>query len=129
MDLNVTSVGHYYLNILPQEGMTIQDCYLALPKNPDEHKVIFKLHRQFGHPRKEVLETLLKNVGEESEVTKKTIEKIHQRCMTCKKFSLTPPRPVVSLPEATEFNQVLTMDLKQVKVLNYRYILHMIQIY
>ena len=61
----------------------------------------------------------MKNVGEESKVTKKAIEKIHQRCMTCKKFSPTPPRPVVSLPAATEFNQVLTMDLKEVKVLNY----------
>ena len=46
--------------------------------------------------------------------------------MTCKKFSPTLPRPVVSLPAAMEFNQVLTMDLKEVKVLNYRYILHMI---
>ena len=68
----------------------------------------------------------MKNISEELKVTKKAIEKIHQRCMTCKKFSPTPPRPVVSLPAATEFNQVLTMDLKEVKVLNYQYILHMI---
>ena len=68
----------------------------------------------------------MKNVGEESIVTKKAIEKIHQRCMTCKKFSPTLPRPVVSLPAVPQFNQVLTMDLKEVKVLNYLYILHMI---
>ena len=46
--------------------------------------------------------------------------------MTCKKFSPTPPRPVVSLPATTEFNQLLTMVLKELKDLNYRYILHMI---
>ena len=38
VDLNVTSVGHYYINILPQEQLSIQDCYLALPKNSEEHK-------------------------------------------------------------------------------------------
>ena len=32
VDLNVTSVGHYYINILPQEKLSIQDCYLTLPK-------------------------------------------------------------------------------------------------
>ena len=61
VDLNVTSAGHYYLNILPQEKTSIQDCYLTLPKNPVEHKkVILKLYRQFGHLRKEVLETFEK---------------------------------------------------------------------
>ena len=66
MNPNVTSVQHYYLNILPQEKMLIQDCYLTLPKNPEEYEQgILKFHRQFGHPRKEVLETLLKNVSEE----------------------------------------------------------------
>ena len=83
VDLNVTSIGHYYINILPQEKMLIQDCYLTLPKNPEEHKkAILKLHRQFGHPRREVLEILLKNVGEESKATKEAFEKIHQRCKT-----------------------------------------------
>ena len=51
---------------------------------------------------------------------------IHKQCKTCPLFSTTPPRPVVSLPIACEFNEVLTMDLKEVKVLQYKYILHMI---
>ena len=41
VDLNVTSVGHYYINILPQEKLSIQDCYLTLPKNTKEHKKQF----------------------------------------------------------------------------------------
>ena len=61
VDLKVTSVGHYYINILSQEKLSIQDCYLTLPKNPEEHeKVILKLYGQFGHLRREVLEILLK---------------------------------------------------------------------
>ena len=54
---------------------------------------------------------------------------IHNRCLTCKKFSPTPPRPVVSLPPASEFQEVLTLDLKEVKAEQHRYILHMIDAY
>ena len=51
---------------------------------------------------------------------------IHNECMNCKEFSPTPPKPVVSLPPACEFQEVLTMDLKEVKVGSFYYILHMI---
>ena len=68
VDLNVTSAGHYHLNILPQEKRSMQDCYLDLPKNSEEHrKVIPKIYQQFDHSRKEVLETLLKNVKAQNE--------------------------------------------------------------
>ena len=41
VDLNVTSAGHYYLNILPQEKRSIQDnCYLELPKNSEEQRKV-----------------------------------------------------------------------------------------
>ena len=41
-------------------------------------------------------------------------------------FTTTPPRPVVSLPAASEFSQVLTLDLKEIRVQDYKYIFHMI---
>ena len=37
-------------------------------------------------------------------------------------FTTTPPRPVVSLPAASEFSQVLTLDLKEIRAHDYRYI-------
>ena len=70
--------------------------------------------------------SLLKKVKCDDEEAKKTVATIHGRCITCKKFSPTPPRPVVSLPAPSEFGEVLTKDLKEVKVQQYRYILHMI---
>ena len=54
------------------------------------------------------------------------VASIHESCATCKRFSPTPPRPVVSLPQASDFGEVLTLDLKEVKVGQFRYIFHMI---
>ena len=47
-----------------------------------------------------------------------------ERCDTCKRFQRTPARPVVSLPMATEFNDVVAMDLKVWQ--QGTYILHLI---
>ena len=54
------------------------------------------------------------------------VTKIHETCGTCKRFSPTPPKPVVSPPTVNNFGEVLTIDLKEVKVKPYKYILHMI---
>ena len=129
VELEVTSAGHYALFILPvEEKLTkVESCLMVLPKDDKEKEgVLLKLHRQFGHPREEVMETLLKEVKSWSPKVKEIVGKIHSRCKTCKLFSPTPPRPVVSLPAASDFNEVLTLDLKEVKVESYKYIFHMI---
>ena len=48
------------------------------------------------------------------------VASIHESCATCKRFSPTPPRPVVSLPKASDFGEVIKLDLKEVKVGQFR---------
>ena len=40
---------------------------------------------------------------------------IEQKCNLCKTYAKTPPRLVVSMPMAKEFNEIVAMDLKQYK--------------
>ena len=54
------------------------------------------------------------------------LEKIHSECQLCKKYAPTPPRPAVSLPMASEFNEMVSMDLKK---WNSKYILHLIDMW
>jgi hypothetical protein len=130
VDLDLTGPGHFSLFILPVEWKELETCLLTLPdEKKEKQKVLLKLHRQFGHPRIEVLEALLKKVRADDEDVKEMLKKIYEKCETCKKFSKTPARPVVSLPPASEFNEVLTMDLKEINVGQYKYILHMIDAY
>ena len=52
------------------------------------------------------------------------LEEIQDNCRSCKCNRIVKPRPVVSLPRASVFNQVVNVDLKQEK--NFKYILYFI---
>ena len=65
---------------------------------------------------------VLKSVKCDDAAMKELVAMIHSKCVTCKKFLSTPPRPVVSLPAASDFNEVMTKDLKEVKVGNFKYV-------
>ena len=71
-----------------------------------------KLHKQFGHPSFQKLISLVKNAGVDNRNLEEALEKYSNNCDTCKKFSRPKPRPVVSLPMATKFNETVSMDLK-----------------
>ena len=61
VDLELTSAGHYALCIMPMEKdlSKLEKGLAKLPKEMKEKEwKILKLHRQFGHPEKEVWETL-----------------------------------------------------------------------
>ena len=52
VDLNLTAVGHYALDILPKGKEKAEECLVTLPMDPKEKKAtLLKPHRQFGHPR------------------------------------------------------------------------------
>ena len=71
-----------------------------------------KLHRQFGHTGSENLVKLLRNAGVRNRKLELEIEAVTKGCETCMKFKRPVPRPVVALPMASKFNEVIAMDLK-----------------
>ena len=86
-------------------------------------KKVEKLHKQFAHPAPEKLKILIRNSGMHDLEIEKNIDEVSRKCETCRRFLKPPPRPIVGLPLATEFNDTVAMDLK---VINQRFILHMI---
>ena len=78
-------------------------------------KVIDKLHTQFAHPSSSRLLSLLKDAGLFDEDLKAIAEETSKGCNVCKRYKKTPARPVVSLPLATKFSEVVAMDLKEWK--------------
>ena len=43
-----------------------------------------------------------------------TITRVVNDCKICQKFQKSVSRPKVTLPKATDFNQVVTLDLKSI---------------
>ena len=73
-----------------------------------------KFHTQFGHPRSEQLIELMKNSGIEDEKFLKIVDTV-KNFETCKIQKKQKPRPVVVLLLAKGFNDVSSVDLKDVE--------------
>ena len=85
---------------------------LADINDKDERSIASKLHRQFAHPTSRTLNKLIQNAGIENKKLQKEVESISKKCITCVKFQDRASRPVVCTPMATEFNEMLALDLK-----------------
>ena len=75
-------------------------------------KKAIKLHKQFGHPSLQKLVDLVRKAGIQNEELEKQLRIASEKCLTCVKFKKPQPRPRVSLPLATSFNETLALDLK-----------------
>ena len=114
--LKSTSIGHYVLPIYKiLNSDDVND--ILWTYNYDFHKgnvekVVRKLHRQFAHPSALKLKELLRNARKLNIQYSRAVDKISSECDTCIRFKKPLPKPVVSLPLATRFNETVAMDLK-----------------
>ena len=116
-----TSTGHYCLPLtltcLDDNSVNFilhLECVDNLSKKEMMSKAL-KLHRQFSHATKEKLIKLLRDGGCESTEFLKCINKVCDECETCQKYRRAPLKPIVGLPIAYDFNQVVCMDLKEIE--------------
>ncbi|XP_071118367.1 uncharacterized protein [Haliotis cracherodii] len=116
INLQCTSSGHYCIPILHSTmhvNQTFEVLYSqSMQSRQEKKKKILKLHRQFAHPSSRRLLMLLEDAGIKDDTNQALVDEVAQECDVCLKFKKTPARPVVSLPLATKFNEVVAMDLK-----------------
>lgn len=87
--------------------MTIND------KKTSVRTMARKLHRQFAHPRAEKLKDLIRKAGIDNKKLFKEIDEISKCCIICLKHKKTFPRPIVCIPLASRFNEMVGIDLKK----------------
>ena len=88
--------------------------------------MLLKLHSQFAHPSLKKLSALLQDAGKWQEEYTDLLVQIGKNCDLCQRYAKTPPRPVVTLPMSSHFNEKVAMDLKQ---WNKRWLLHIIDMW
>ena len=114
IDLKISKSGHLMIPLI----INTHDCFLTSPISPDNpnlEKQIHKLHKQFAHPAPNRLKQLIKNSGTNEKKVDDMIDKITSNCDTCKRYKKAPPRPVVGMPLASEFNETVAMDIKFIR--------------
>ena len=127
--LNLTLSGHYCIPIDRAEQIPVEEVFSINFEGmgrEDRYKILIKLHRQFAHPPLKKLKSLLQDANLWKDDYTDMLEDIVRRCDLCKRYSKTPPRPVVGMPMATQFNEKVAMDLKQ---WNGQWILHIIDMW
>ena len=107
-----TATGHFKLPLWKDEEVNV--CITEMETN-EQRKVLTKLHRQFRHNSTKATEDLLRNAGLLNDKIKRINKEVVAECDICKQYKKTPARPVVALPIAKKFNDVVAMDLKIVK--------------
>lgn len=136
LPLRVTSNGLYSLPITKSSQLIDSICeqgadnsiVLKVTESKSDREIAIKLHRCFAHPSAGRLLRLVNSAGEtwsHNENLKREIKEVTNNCDVCKVFKKPPPRPIVGLPMASEFQEVVAMDLKMYKG---RQILHLVDL-
>ena len=89
---------------------------------------ITKLHKQLGHCSAENLKKITKNANVQGKDINKVIDQVIKECDVCARYKRTPYTPVVGIPMATKFNEVLALDLKQFTCIN-GYVIYIIDMF
>ena len=80
-----------------------------------KNKIAKKLHWQFSHPSGTKLCNLVKNSGKNDREFLKILVEFPSFCDFCQRYKRAEPRPIVGFSLATEFNETVAMDLKDIK--------------
>ena len=132
-----TSSGHYAIPITKSrqiiEQGEIDNEFCLFTKNittkDDREKIAWKLHKQFCHCSADKLKRLIKasEIWKEDVELLNAVDKVTENCQICKIYKRAPPRPVVGLPLASDFNHTVAMDLITYK--QGTWILHLIDVF
>ena len=106
----------------------IIDCLVALSSELT-YKDIVKLHQVFGHVSIKKLEKLIDNSKRLTKEVKGYLKDVEAKCRSCKLNQNVKPRPTVSLPRASAFNQIVTVDLKHYTDGKDKYIMYLVDMY
>ena len=128
VEITQTKSGHLCVPLISRDiKQTVKQVLFSCPLQKDDDKAneskISKLHKQFAHPSSDKLIELIRNSGISDKKIEDMVTTISDNCDICARFKRPPLRPVVAMPLASEFNEVVAMDLKFIDQVP---ILHMI---
>ena len=116
-DLHTTSTGHYCLPLLSENDCSSHIINVVSNSSIQSQpkKKALKLHRRFAHAKSKKIIQLLKTADIKDLELESELTKLDEECEFCLRYRRVHPRPRVSLPLATQFNELVAMDLKDIE--------------
>lgn len=111
--LQITSTGHYCIPL--GKSLCPENVHHVVNTLKSDLKAARKLHLQFGHPSVERLQKLVKHADKGQTQLLSAIQTITDECTVCQLYKRPSRRPVVTIPMASTFNNVVAIDLKEIK--------------
>merc|ERR1712030_13939 len=75
-------------------------------------EAVREIHRKLNHKSKDQMLYAFRNANKLDTDTRKNIEKVLEECKICRKNKRSASKPAVAIPRATDFNSVVSLDLK-----------------
>ena len=83
-------------------------------KEADTLSGIKKIHTVLNHKQKKQMYRAYENAGKMNKEVRRMIDAVVDRCEVCKKNSKSKSKPSVAIPKATDFNAIVSIDLKSI---------------
>ena len=120
IDLKTTKGNHLAVILEANKECSEEEIVMFVKKMENnkeisEYKRVKKVHLVSGHKGETQLLHLFTLAGVTTNQTKKAIKKVVNECVPCQKYRKSLGIPKVAIPTVTEFNQKVTVDIKQVK--------------
>ena len=122
INLIVTTSGHYAIPLTVPRQLFHQferngsvNITLSAEHSTSKTAIANKLHHQFAHSPPDKLPHLLNSAGNpwsKDEELKNETQLISKNCLICKLYKKPAPKPIVGLPNASRFQELVAMDLK-----------------
>ena len=105
--------GHVVIPLYP--NFTTEETVFLMNKEVDleDEKKIRKIHETTNHKSENNMLHAYQNAGKLTDTVRKAIKKVIETCGVCQKYKKSQGKPKVSLTKVTDFNQIVTIDLKQ----------------
>ena len=107
--------GHLIIPLKKSKEWSTSETVLFMNSETDvsSYEKIQKVHKNTNHKSEENMLHAYKQANLLTDQVRKSIKKVCENCVVCQKFKKSQSRPKVALPKVTDFNQVVTLDLKQ----------------
>ena len=107
--------GHLAVPLQKVEEWSTAETVLFMKKEDQicTFEKIKRVHENTNHKSEENLLHAYREANVLDDNVRKLIKKVCENCKICQKFKKSQSKPKVALPKVTDFNQVVTLDLKQ----------------